>query len=505
MSNLIKILLIIAIIIFEFFIFHFSLEIGAVSTFLIITTFCIGFIINKITTVVEQPSLVLSSEPFRDSSKYADNKNKSETERTAGSENLIPGVDSSIFEQFRKKFNLKKTESADEDNKAVAEESLNSSSVARAYEKALSSEEPENFDEELEDADQVKVTLSENVKILKELQVEKVDEASNENFTEKPKIPVSGEVDNKKQLGAGEEALELLTKKHQALLKQSEDKTLEVLVEKDDDDLFADELVTLPGGKTPIEEDKEEFFEEDIFSPRMDRERYEDEEGLEFSLRESTSHGEKSEEAEGLLKLVTTACEAGRMEEAKEGLHSYFKLLHELGQSPSKNVLQLARKLGITFEPYSDQVPGAVNEELSDGAGINSEKFIQKENEKTDYSAVMDGIVKNLEKKEAYDEALPLLKDLLKFNRDRVNISAMDPLFERIEKAHDSMNNNKELVETYKEHLAIKQQLDDMEGELRLLDLISKHYTDFGDQKAAERYHAESQRVRGELDKNGID
>jgi hypothetical protein len=64
------------------------------------------------------------------------------------------------------------------------------------------------------------------------------------------------------------------------------------------------------------------------------------------------------------------------------------------------------------------------------------------------------------------------------------------------------MNNSKELVETYKEHLAIKQQLYDIEGELRLLDMISKHYVDSGDHKAAERYQAESQRVRAELKKN---
>ncbi len=110
MRNLIKILFIIAILIFEFFMFQFSLEIGAVSLVLIIATFCIGFVLNKITTVVEQPRLVLSSEPFRDSSKHADNKTKSDTEKTSDSENLIPGVDSSIFERFRKKFNLKQPE-----------------------------------------------------------------------------------------------------------------------------------------------------------------------------------------------------------------------------------------------------------------------------------------------------------------------------------------------------------------------------------------------------------
>ena len=483
--------------------FQFSLEIGAVSLVLIIATFCIGFVLNKITTVVEQPRLVLSSEPFRDSLKNTDNKTKSDTEKTSDSENLIPGVDSSIFEQFRKKFNLKQPESADEDDTAATVNSPDSTSASQAYEKAGSSDEPENFDEELEDADQVKVTLSENVKILKELQGEKVDEVLNENFTAKPEIPESGEVENKKKLGSGEEALELLTKKHQALKKQNEEESFETKFEEeeDDDDLFADELVELPGGETLIEDEKEEFIEEDIFSPPMDNESHEDEEGLELSLRKSTPHEEKSDEAEGLLKLATTACEAGRMQEAKAGMKSYFKLLHELGQSPSQHVLQLAEKLEIPFDSASGQASSTVTEELSDGADIKSEKDIQKEPEKTDYSAVMDGIVKTLEKKEAYDEALPLLKDLLKFNRERVNVSAMDPLFERIEQAHASMNNNKELVETYKEHLAIKQQLDDMEGELRLLDLISTHYADSGDQKAADRYLAESQRVRAELNK----
>ena len=66
MRNLIKIFFIIAILIFEFFMFQFSLEIGVVSMVLIIATFCIGFVLKKITTVIDQTSLSLSSEPFRD-------------------------------------------------------------------------------------------------------------------------------------------------------------------------------------------------------------------------------------------------------------------------------------------------------------------------------------------------------------------------------------------------------------------------------------------------------
>ena len=146
MRNLIKILFVIAILIFEFFVFQFSLEIGAVSLVLIIATFCIGFVLNKITTVVEQPRLVLSSEPFRDSSKHADNKIKSDTEKTSDSENLIPGIDSSIFEQFRKKFNLKQPESADEDDTTATVNTPDSNSAVQAYEKSGGSDEPENFE-----------------------------------------------------------------------------------------------------------------------------------------------------------------------------------------------------------------------------------------------------------------------------------------------------------------------------------------------------------------------
>ena len=76
----------------------------------------------------------------------------------------------------------------------------------------------------------------------------------------------------------------------------------------------------------------------------------------------------------------------------------------------------------------------------------------------------------------------------------------MDPLYERIERAHSSMKNDEELVAAYKEHLSIKQHLDDIEGELYLLDLISTHYTKIGDLKAAKRYQSEILRVKDGLE-----
>ena len=108
----------------------------------------------------------------------------------------------------------------------------------------------------------------------------------------------------------------------------------------------------------------------------------------------------------------------------------------------------------------------------------------------------MDGLVRSLEDKEAYEEALPLLKDLLEYNRKRGNISDMDPLYDRLEQAYSSLKNDEKLYSAYNEHLLIKQKLGDLEGELNLLDLISYYYANIGDQEASKRYQADSKRVK---------
>ena len=218
------------------------------------------------------------------------------------------------------------------------------------------------------------------------------------------------------------------------------------------------------------------------------------------SLRKNTPLYEKTAEAEGLLKLATASCEAGRLEESRASLESYLDLLKELVQEPSPNVMHLAEKLDIPLGSTKTRAFASNTEETKTGTTRELEKTLRDEPEQTNYANVMDGIVKTLEDKESYDEALPLLKDLLKYNRQRVNISAMDPLFDRIERALSSLKNDEDLVVTYKEHLAIKQQLGDIEGELDLLDLISTYYANLGDLKASERYQAESLRVKAGLE-----
>ena len=482
--------------------FQFSWEIGLSSLVLIAATWCIWLVLKKITTVVVNPELLFSSEPFRDSGKNGKNAGISVNQKTAV-ENLIPGVDGSVFEQFRENLNFTPTPRTSAGPTPSSANTSNSSFVADAYGKANSTNDPENFSEELDEVEQVKVTLSKNAKTLQQEQnagaAEDAVEGLNEGVPEEPitNNREKGETDGK--LGAGEEALEILSRKHQELRRQTKDQKMEPLV-KYDEDLFADELIPLPGGESLFEPEKGGFNDLDPLASQSATDSLDDEEVLGSSLRKNTPLYEKTAEAEGLLKLATASCEAGRLEESRASLESYLDLLKELVQEPSPNVMHLAEKLDIPLGSTKTRAFASNTEETKTGTTRELEKTLRDEPEQTNYANVMDGIVKTLEDKESYDEALPLLKDLLKYNRQRVNISAMDPLFDRIERALSSLKNDEDLVVTYKEHLAIKQQLGDIEGELDLLDLISTYYANLGDLKASERYQAESLRVKAGLE-----
>ena len=510
MWNSIKLLFGIVIIISVISMFQISWEIG-LSVFVLITaTFCIWIVLKKITKVVFYPDLVLSSEPFRNSVTSGGNEENLADQDTSASGNLIPGVDESIFEQFREKLNLHPPSESNADSALSYEKNANLGLVAEAYEKANSTNAPDTFSEELEDVEQVKVTLSKGAKNLQEeldegnaidtveKQSEDTAEEQNKKVAEKQETKYREKEKTDRKLGTGEEALEILSRKHQELRKQTRDIAADPKKEFDKD-LFADELIPIPGGETLAEPEESEFSDEELFAPVPTTDNLEDDDFV-SSLRKTIPRGEKYAEAEGLLKLATTSCEAGRMEEAGASLKSYLDLLKELGQKPSSDVLHLAEKLGIPLDSTLTAELAFKTDETKTETEKELGKNIQDEPEQTNYESVMDGIVKTLEEKDSYEEALPLLKDLLNYNRQRVNISAMDPLYERIERAHSTMENDEELVATYKEHLAIKQQLDDIEGELHLLDLISAHYTNIGDLKASKRYQSEILRVKDGLE-----
>jgi len=479
-------------IVFEISMFKISWELGISSLILISTIFCIFLVLKKITTIVIHNDLALNSEPFRDSEKLK-LKNSFESEGEGlESKNLIPGLDGSLFENFKNNLKLNDSIDSSDEDMHTKENFQNRNLLKEAYENSSQTNEPSVFAEELDQKEQVKVTLSKDARKIDEDQedyFEKEKERSNINISEIPDRDITNPV---KKLGTGEEELEILTKKHQALMKQSENLPSSDLVEYEDN-LFEDELI-------PISADEKISKTENASEADKENYYFEDEKNLESSFKNKATLNEKIAEAEALLGLATKTCSSGKIEEAKASLKIYLDLLDDLGQEPSQDVKELATKLEIPLyhsqgKTKSDEIAETKNEN-----NVDDKRILQDLPEQTNYATVMDDLVKSLEEKEAYEEALPLLKDLLNYNRKRNNVSEMDPLYDRIEQAYSSLKNDEELVKTYREHLTIKQQLNDLEGELNLLDLISYYYANTGDQKASNHYQVERKRIKDILD-----
>jgi len=478
--------------------FKISWELGVSSLVLICTILSIWFVLNKITTIVLDPNFALNSNPFRDSKEPESNPQTIKNVKTSESTNLISRLDGSIFEKFKNNLNLRNPVNNPSDVSTFDENPENEDTAKNIYENSDSLNNQNNFSEELNEKEQIRVTLSKNAKDINKFQTEKLRDNNNMSSEKE------GSLDSEKNspdlaLGSGEEALKILSSKQKALRKQTE-RSLDIDLVDYEDDLFEDELIPIPGGEAFSETENE-------ISPKKNKNLIsenpyflEDEEFLEDSITNDQTEDEKISEAEALLKLATTACEAGRLDEAKASLKGYLDLLNDVNQEPSINVKKLAKKLDITLKFSPPNQKNENIDEVKSETILNKELLLQDLPEQANYANVMDGLVKSLEEKEDYEEALPLLMDLLEYNRKRGSISDMDPLYDRIEKAYSSLKEDEKLVSAYKEHLSIKKELNDLEGELHLLDLLSYFYANIGDQKSSERYQVESQRIKSKIE-----
>ena len=468
--------------------FSISLELGVSSIVLISTIFGIWIILKKITTIVKYGDSGNNEDSFKNINNLNSNLSNFSENPSSKSNQLFAGFDGNIFEKFKKNLNLKSNNIYSSEistpEKNLQKENLDNYELV---------DEKNVFNDELNEREQVRVTLSKKAKSLNELR-DKLSNNENTLNRETNKISENNKPQDR-SIGSGEEALKILTSKQKALRKQSE-KTPDVDLIDLEDDLFEDELIPIPGGENFSELKEDNSKSNNKNSDLGDTSFLEEEKFLENTFSKDQTESEKKSEAESLLRLATSSCEAGKIEEAKISLKIYFDLLTELNEEPTIDVKKLSEKLNIYYDKKS---LNSINKKNDLGKSIenqNEELVFEEIPEQANYANVMDGLVRSLEEKDAYEEALPLLKDLLEYNRKRGNISDMDSLFDRLEQAYSSLKNDEKLYKAYKEHLLIKQQLGDLEGELNLLDLISYYYANMGDQEALKRYQAESKRVK---------
>lgn len=225
---------------------------------------------------------------------------------------------------------------------------------------------------------------------------------------------------------------------------------------------------------------------------------------------------ETRDEARGLLKIALAAADSGREDEARNGLDSYFSMLDEIGKSPAPEAVELQGQLEHKAEP--DQLISEAQEtfqETEPPQKLETDSSIDEQpkerinpwdnDEQTDYASIMDELVDALEKKEAYQEALPLLQDLLAYNKQQENQTEMDLIYERIEKAQNALEDNEGLLETYESHLQCKRSLDDQNGLIRILDALGTLHSKIGNSERSREFHAERLKLVSLGEKKGLE
>ncbi|MBF0237098.1 MAG: hypothetical protein HQM12_05270 [SAR324 cluster bacterium] len=253
-------------------------------------------------------------------------------------------------------------------------------------------------------------------------------------------------------------------------------KKLAELPHEEDDDMFADVQIPL-GGEL---KKKDRITEnEDMFD-----------DGLGSALQAPLSQEEKKRDAEALLKMAETFCQSGNWGEAVASLETSFHAFNELKLTPPWESMLLYTKACLKQGDIT-KASTAIQQLRTNGL---SDKHAE-------YTSILESLSAGLEEQGQYETALPLLNDLLNNYRQQLNRLEMDNVYERIERAQEVAGDDEKLIRTYKNHLEIKRILKDRYGESKLLDLIGNRYYKMGEKELSRQYYEDNMRLKNMLEK----
>ncbi|MGK5091082.1 hypothetical protein WDW89_03580 [Deltaproteobacteria bacterium TL4] len=269
----------------------------------------------------------------------------------------------------------------------------------------------------------------------------------------------------------------------------------------------------LPGTKTPEEllqelvRSSEAMEMEDLFADvriplsaeysrkepyASEREAGEDwfDEGLGAALDNRMSKDEQLAEAQALQKMAETAFMKQHWDGARASMDNCLTILKDLKQDPDWESLFLYTKICVKqgdLAGAKTRLPQLMSQGLQP--------------QHPDYVSVMEELASALEENGAFEEALPILQDLLKYYRQQLDRIRMDRIYERIESAFEQLGEDERLIRSYKNHLEIKRVLNDPDGESRLLDLIGNRYYKMGEKELSRQFYEDNLKLKSAMEK----
>ncbi len=258
------------------------------------------------------------------------------------------------------------------------------------------------------------------------------------------------------------------------LVELSED---DLFGDDDDDDLFADARFTLPAEEPSRLPETTPPMPSGPVQPEPPRP----------SNSKARTREERLEDAESLLKSAKRAFQAQQLDEARINLESYRSLLKRLRAQPSAEALELQTQISL-MQGDTQQAQASLGEIRS-----GSEASKQAESLK-----LMEDLAASLEKKQAYKEVQPILRELLEVYEGQKRWREADQVCDRLTQALEALGAEEELMTLLKQQRGIKQTLQDRPGESRLLDRLGTLSHQRGDLEATRKYYEENLKLRAE-------
>jgi len=195
------------------------------------------------------------------------------------------------------------------------------------------------------------------------------------------------------------------------------------------------------------------------------------------------------DEGAALVRIAEEALDSGNLSHAKALLDQYEALVSD---APALASWEAARaQLRLAAREARPEAVAPLFQAMLDRGYAPREESLDGE-----IDALLDGIAP--ESKAPAKVAL-LVKALAPF-RQAGDRAALDRLYARIEAAQETASDPRRLIQFYKNHLAIKEALGDVKGQLSLIDHIGNRYFQLGDTAPAKEFYEKGMKLRLEME-----
>ena len=209
-----------------------------------------------------------------------------------------------------------------------------------------------------------------------------------------------------------------------------------------------------------------------------------EEKSIQVQVPTAPKQGDAGEQ-EMLLKLAEEALEKGDRAGAAAGLEQVLRLQDE-DSGPLPWRVRLAQARLAVLEGNHSQAVEDFEELLKWHPRL----------EETEYVAQIDQLTSPVSGTPGAELRVTMLLKLLAVFRQASDRTAMDRIYVLIEKAQEQSGDEKKLIQTYKNHLEIKTVMEDVEGQLDLIDQIGNRYFKLGDTEAARKFYEQGLKLR---------